>query len=90
MLVAHKFNPCTWEADGGRSLSSKASLVYKMSFRIARASQKNTVSKQTNKQQQQQKNRTKDEARSSVTCLDSASSSRERVPGPGISGCALV
>jgi hypothetical protein len=41
----------------GRQISEfEASLVYKVSFRTARATQRNPVSKQTNKQQQQQNN----------------------------------
>ena len=53
-VVAHAFNPSTWEAEAGGFLS-EASLVYKVSSRIARAIQTNPVSepppkKQTNKQ----------------------------------------
>ena len=53
-VVAHAFNPSTWEAEAGGFLS-EASLVYKVSSRIARAIQRNPVSepppkKQTNKQ----------------------------------------
>ena len=53
-LVAHAFNPSTPEAEAGRFLRSR--LVYKVSFRTARAIQRNPVSekkqnktKQTNK-----------------------------------------
>jgi hypothetical protein len=50
-LVAHTFNHSTWEAEAGRFLSEfKASLVYRVSSRTARAIQRNPVSKQTNKQ----------------------------------------
>ena len=37
-MVAHAFNPTTWEADTGRSLSSEftASLVYIVSSRTAK------------------------------------------------------
>jgi hypothetical protein len=48
VVVAYAFNPSTWEAKAG-----KASLVYKVSSRTARATQRNPVSKtnkQTNKQ----------------------------------------
>ena len=38
VLVAHAFNPSTWEAGRGRQISEfKASLVYKVSSRTARA-----------------------------------------------------
>jgi hypothetical protein len=49
-VVEHNFNPSTWEAEAGRFLSSNWSTL---SFRTARATQKNPVSektKQTNKQ----------------------------------------
>jgi hypothetical protein len=45
-VVAHAFNPSTWEAEagGGRWISEfEASLVYKMSSRTARAIQRNPV-----------------------------------------------
>jgi hypothetical protein len=50
--VAHAFNPSTREAEAGGFLSSEASLVYKVSFRTVRATQRNPVlkkQKQTNK-----------------------------------------
>jgi hypothetical protein len=50
-VVAHAFNPSTWEAEAGRFMS----LVYKVSSRTARAIQRNPVSKK--QQQQQQKNK---------------------------------
>jgi hypothetical protein len=46
------FNPSTWEAEAGGFLEFKASLVYKVSSRTARATQRNPVlkkQKQTNK-----------------------------------------
>jgi hypothetical protein len=44
VLVAHTFNPSTWEAEAGRQISEfKASLVYKVSSRTARAIQRNPV-----------------------------------------------
>ena len=41
-VVAHAFNPSTWEAEAGGSPSSEfeASLVYRASSRTARATQK--------------------------------------------------
>jgi hypothetical protein len=45
-VVAHAFNPGTWEAETGRFLSSRPTyLVYKVSSRTARAIQRNPVSK---------------------------------------------
>jgi hypothetical protein len=52
-LVAHAFNPSTWEAEAGGFLSFDASLVYKVSSRTARAIQRNPVSK--NKKQNKTK-----------------------------------
>ena len=52
--MVQAFNPSTWEAEAeaeaGRFLTSKASLVYKVSSRTARATQRNPVWKKTNKQ----------------------------------------
>ena len=42
-MVVHTFNPSTWEAEAGYEL--KASLVYSVSSRIARATQRNPVLK---------------------------------------------
>jgi hypothetical protein len=47
--VAHAFNPSTWEAEAGGFLSSKASLIYKVSPRTARATQRNPVSEKKKK-----------------------------------------
>jgi hypothetical protein len=47
-MVAHAFNPSTWEAEAGRFLSFEASLAYKVSSRTARAIQRNPVSKKQN------------------------------------------
>jgi hypothetical protein len=53
-VVAHAFNPSTWEAEADGFLS----LVYKVSSRTARAVQRNPVSKKTktSKQTNKQKN----------------------------------
>jgi hypothetical protein len=50
-MVAHAFNPSTWEAEAGGFLSSEfeASLVYRVSSRTARAIQRNPVSKKQKK-----------------------------------------
>jgi hypothetical protein len=53
-VVVHAFNPSTWEKEAGRF---EASLVYRVSYRTARATQRNPVlkNKQTNKQTNKQK-----------------------------------
>jgi hypothetical protein len=49
-VVAHAFNPSTWEAEAGCFSEFKASLVYRVSSKTARATQRNLdVKKQTNK-----------------------------------------
>jgi hypothetical protein len=48
-VVAHAFNPSTWEAEAGKISEFQASLVYTVSSRTARTTQRNPVSK-TNKQ----------------------------------------
>jgi hypothetical protein len=54
-MVAHAFNPSTWEAEAGRLLSSRPSLVYKVSARTAKAIQRNPVSKNQKKKQEKKK-----------------------------------
>ena len=44
-MVAHTFDPSTWEAEGDGSLDFKANLVYRVSSRTAMATQRNPVSK---------------------------------------------
>ena len=53
---SHAFNPSTWEA-GRQTYEFEASLVYRVSSRTARATQKNPVleNKQTNKKQNNNK-----------------------------------
>jgi hypothetical protein len=48
-VVAHTFNSSTWEAEAGGSLELEASLVYRVSFRTARAKQRNPDSKNETK-----------------------------------------
>ena len=49
------FNPSTWEAEAGGFLEFQASLVYRVSSRTARATQRNPVSeKPTNQSKQSQ------------------------------------
>ena len=53
--MLHDFNPSTWETEEGRFLEFESSLVYRVSSRTARATQRNPVSKkQTNKQKNKQ------------------------------------
>jgi hypothetical protein len=47
--VAHAFNPSTQEGESGRSLSLRASLVYRVSSSTARATKINPLSKNKNK-----------------------------------------
>jgi hypothetical protein len=56
-VVAHAFDTSTWEAEAGRFLSLRPSLVYRVSSRTARATQRNLVSK--NKKQTSKQNKTK-------------------------------
>jgi hypothetical protein len=53
-VVAHAFNPSTPEAEAGRFLRSR--LVYKVSFRTARAIQRNPVSEKNKTKQNKQTN----------------------------------
>jgi hypothetical protein len=45
--------PETQEAEAGRSLEFKASLVYRVSFRTARVTQGNPVSKETEEEKEE-------------------------------------
>ena len=57
-VVTHSFNPSIQEAEAGGFLSSRPSLVYRVSSRTARAIQRNPVSKnKTNKQTNKQKDK---------------------------------
>jgi hypothetical protein len=51
-VVVHAFNPSTWEAEAVRFQEFKASLVYKVSSRTARATQRNPVSKKKKKKKE--------------------------------------
>jgi hypothetical protein len=61
VVVAQAFNPSTWEAEAGGFLSSEASLVYRVSSRTARDTQRNPVSKKNKTKQniQEKKKRIK-------------------------------
>jgi hypothetical protein len=57
-VVAHAFNPSTWEAEAILSLrisEFEASLVYRVSSRTARATQRNPVSKNQKKKKEKEK-----------------------------------
>jgi hypothetical protein len=49
VVVAHAFNPSTWKAEAGGISEFKASLVYRVKSRIAKATQRNPVLKIINK-----------------------------------------
>jgi hypothetical protein len=51
-VVAHAFNPRTWEAEAG-GFEFEVSLVYRVSSRTARATQRNPVSKNQNQPNKQ-------------------------------------
>jgi hypothetical protein len=55
VVVAHTFNPSTWEAEAGGFLSSRTAWSTKVSFRTARAIQRNPVSKNKNKNKKKKK-----------------------------------
>jgi hypothetical protein len=60
-MVAHAFNPSTWEARGRQIPKFEASLVYKVSSRIARVIQRNPVSKN------EKQNKTKTKQKTTTT-----------------------
>jgi hypothetical protein len=53
-VVAHAFNPSTWEAEAG-GFEFKASLFYKVSSRTARATQRNPVSRKKEKRKKKKR-----------------------------------
>jgi hypothetical protein len=59
-VVAHAFNPSTWEAEAGEFLSSGLALVYRVSSRTARATQRNPVSKKKKKSKKKRKKEKKE------------------------------
>jgi hypothetical protein len=54
-VVAHAFNPSTWEAEADGFLEFEASLVYRVSSRTATATQRNPVSKNQKKKKKKKK-----------------------------------
>jgi hypothetical protein len=57
-MVAHAFNPSTWEAEAGGFLSSRPawSTEYRVSSRTARATEKPCLQKNPKKNKKTQKN----------------------------------
>jgi hypothetical protein len=64
-VVAHAFNPSTWEAEAGSS-EFEASLVYRVSARTARATRETLSQKKTKRQ-----NKTKQNLIMIIYCLNS-------------------
>jgi hypothetical protein len=60
-VVVHAFNPSTREAEAGRFSEFKASLVYKVSSKTARAVQRNPISKNQKRKRKKKKKRKKEE-----------------------------
>jgi hypothetical protein len=59
-VVVHAFNPSTGETEAGRSLKFEVSMIYRMSFRTARATQRNPdLKKQTNKRRKKKYRQTR-------------------------------
>jgi hypothetical protein len=56
MVVAHIFNPSTWEVEAGGVLELETSLVYRARSRTDKATQRNLVFKNKNKTTQHKKN----------------------------------
>jgi hypothetical protein len=57
VVVAHAFNPSTREAEAGGFLSKRASLVYRVSSRTARATQRNPVSENQKEKKERKRER---------------------------------
>jgi hypothetical protein len=53
-VVVHTFNPCTWEAKAGGSLSLRTAGGYRVSSRTAGATQRNPVLEKQNKNPQKE------------------------------------
>jgi hypothetical protein len=66
-MVVHTFNPSTWEAEAG-GFEFEASLVYRVSSRTAKATQRNPVSKnqKKKKKKKERKKRKRNEEEESV------------------------
>jgi hypothetical protein len=90
--MAHGFNPNTWEAETGGS-EFEASLVYRVSSRAARATQRNPVSEKKKKKKNKKivkQNKTKQKTFTTTTTQNNASG-RITVPSHSRSVvCAIV
>jgi hypothetical protein len=62
-VVAHTFNLSTREAEAGGFLSSRTSLVYKVSSRTAKATQRNPVLKKKKKKKKRKEKKKKENAK---------------------------
>jgi hypothetical protein len=62
-VVVHAFNPRTWEAPSRRISEFKASLVYRVSSRIARATQRNPVLKERERERERREEKRREEKR---------------------------
>jgi hypothetical protein len=65
-VVAHAFNPSTLGGRGRRISEFKASLVYKVSSRTARAILRNPVLKNKTKQNKTKQNKTKQKQKTKI------------------------
>jgi hypothetical protein len=55
-VVVHAFNPSTWEGEAGGFLSSRPAWSTKYNSRTAKATQRNSVSKNLKKKKKKKKN----------------------------------
>ena len=58
-MVAHTFNPSTWEAETGRSLEFAPSLVYNVSSKMAGARETPVQKKKKSEKERKEKERKK-------------------------------
>jgi hypothetical protein len=74
-VVAHAFNPNTWEARGRQISEFEASLVYKVSPRTARATEKPCLKKKkTKKKPKKQKTKKRERERERARAIEQATS----------------
>ena len=59
-MVTRAFSPSTQEAEAGRSLKFEANLVYRVSFRTPRATQRNPVSRNPKERKKERKGERKE------------------------------
>jgi hypothetical protein len=69
-VMAHAFNPSTWEGGKGRQISEfKASLFYRVSSRTARATQRNHVSRKEKRKKKKKKKKKKEKKNKDKYCF---------------------